>query len=143
MPSQTYDPQKVVLSVVGNAIVGFAAGTFVKCSRDEDAFTKTVGAGGDVARTRNANRSGSIEITLLASSPSNDVLSALAAKDELSGTGVGPAMIKDGSGTALASAQNCWVKKLPDFERAKELGETVWLIDCDVLSMTIGGTAAI
>lgn len=140
MAFQTYDPQKVTVSVANITITGYATGSFVKVSRDEDAFVKTVGADGLVARTRNANRAGSIEVTLLQSSPSNDALSALALLDETSGTGVGAAQVKDVSGTSIASAQNAWVKKLPDMERGKELGEVTWVIDCDLLNVTVGGT---
>lgn len=137
---QTYNPQKVSLAVLGNTISGFAAGSFIKVSRAEDGFMLTIGADGSGARTRNANRSGTFEITLLASSASNDVLSALAVEDELNADGVGPTLIKDASGTAFASAQNSWVKKIPDLERAKELGEVTWVIESDNIDVFVGGT---
>ncbi len=143
MPFATYDPAKVTLSMGGNNIVGFAPGTFVKCARNEDAYTLSVGADGLGARTRNANRSGTIEITLKADSPSNDLLSAQAALDELSGEGVGAALVKDGTGTTVASAENAWIKKLPDIERAKELGEVTWTFETDLLQLTVGGTTPI
>lgn len=137
---QTYDPQKVSISVNNQTIVGFAPDTFIKAARAEEAFKLTIGADGNGARTRNANRSGAIEITLLASSPSNDILQAQAITDEDLGTGVGPAMIKDNSGTALASAQNSWIQKIPDLERAKELGNVTWVIETDLLRIQQGGT---
>lgn len=143
MSSQTYDPQKVIISVGDVTVTGFAKGTFVKVSREEDGFSKVVGADGQVSRTRNANRSGSIEITLKASAASNDLLSAYAAADELAGTGVKPVQIKDGSGTTVCSAANAWIKKIPDVERGKEETEVTWALDCDVLNISVGGTSVL
>ena len=74
---ETYDPKKVAITfapansaaVPINSVV--APDTFISVSRDEDSFFKTVGADGTVARTRNANRSGTIEITLMQNSEVN------------------------------------------------------------------------
>ena len=140
MSIQTYDPQKVSLSLGDITIVQYSTGTFIKASRNEDAFTLTVSADGTGARTRNANRSGRFEFTLLGSSPSNDDLQALAVADEQDGSGVRAAMVKDGSGTAVARAANAWVVKVPDLERAKELGEVTWIVETDLLNLTQGGT---
>lgn len=136
----TYDPQKTSITFDGATLVGYGGSTFMKASRNEDAYTLTVGADGRAVRTRNANRSGRMEITLLGSSPANDILQAIAEDDELSGTGVGTFMFKDASGTALASAQNAWVVKIPDLERAKEMGEVTWVIETDLLNLVQGGT---
>jgi hypothetical protein len=137
---QTYDPKKVIVSALGNAIGGFAPGTFIKVSRAEDAFMLTVGSDGIGTRTKNANRSGTIEITLMASSPLNDVLQAAAILDDATGNGVGPMQIKDlKSVTSLVHAANCWIKKLPDFERAKELGEITWTLESDDIEIVHGG----
>ena len=138
----TYDPLRVVVTFGGITITGFGPDTFVKVSRDEDAFTKQVGAGGDVTRTRNQNRSGSVEITLQATSPSNDELTAIAKADEVGGIGIAPFQVKDLNSTTLCGAQNAWVKKMPDMERAKETGVAVWVLDCDKINMNIGGATA-
>lgn len=137
---RNYDPTKVNLVVAGNLIQEFAPDTFISAKRDEDAYSKQVGAKGETTRTRNANKGGSIEITLMQQSPSNDVLSALAVLDELSGTGVGEAQVTDATTTAtLAHAQNAWVKKIADLDRAKEAGTVSWIIDCDNLELFVGG----
>ncbi len=140
---KNYDPTKVTIVVAGNKIDGFAPDTFVSVKRDEDAYTKQVGAAGDVTRTRNANKGGTIEITLMQASPSNDVLSALAVLDELKGAGTGEAQVTDTTSSAtLAHAQNAWVKKFADLGRAKEAGTVEWVLDCDKIEMFVGGNAA-
>jgi hypothetical protein len=136
----TYDPQKTSVTFDGNTIIGYGGSTFMKAARNEEAYVLTVGADGRSCRTRNANRSGRMEITLLASSPANDVLQSIAIEDELNADGVGSFLFKDASGTALAAAQNAWVVKIPDLERAKELGEVTWVIETDLLNIQQGGT---
>jgi hypothetical protein len=136
---KNYDPKQIIVSVGGNIIVAFAAGTFLSASRNEAAFVLTVGADGETARARSRNRSGLLTLTLMQTSPSNDVLSAFAAADELSGTGVVPVLVKDLLGTSLLAAQNGWVQKLADVEFGAELSNREWVIECDFLGMFAGG----
>lgn len=141
MATRTYDPAQVFATFAGIPINGFAEGTFISASRDEDTFTKHTGAGGDVARTRNRNKGGKVSFTLMASSPTNDLLSAQAAADELAGTGAGALLVKDGNGSTVLAAPNAWISKPPAVEFGKELGDREWTIDCDELDMVIGGTS--
>lgn len=135
----TYDPLKVTLSFAKATITGYGAGTFIKASYNEDLYSLTIGADGAGARVRNANQSGKVEFTLLASSPSNDVLMAVAALDRSLGQGIAPLLCKDGNGAALAQAQNAWIVKPPDLERGKELGEVTWTLETDNLQLVQGG----
>lgn len=139
----TYDPQKVTITLGKLTIVGYADGSFAKAYRNEDTFTIVVGADGNATRVRNANRSGRVEITLKNSSPSNGALQAIAIQDELNGTGINPIFVKDNSGSGLAQGQNAWVVKIPDLERAKELGDVTWIIETDILAPQQGGTTPI
>lgn len=141
MALATYDPLRVSVTFGGEDLTGFGPDTIIKVSRNEDGWSMQVGAGGDVARTRNQNRSGSAEITLMATSPSNDDLTAIAKSDETAGNGIGPFQVKDLNSKTLCSAQNAWVKKFPDMERAKETGVCVWVLDLDRVNMNIGGAA--
>ena len=139
MAVRTYDPGEHACSFAGIQLTAFGPDTFITAERDEDAFAKHVGAGGEVARTRNRNRSGRVTVTLLASSPENDLLSAVALLDEQSAEGVGAVFIKDLVGTTMVHAPDAWLVKLPATERAKELGVVEWAIDCAELEIFIGG----
>lgn len=136
---RTYDPGRVIISLFGANITGFADGTFIKIERNSDTFVKTVGADGKVARARQRDRSARITLTLLQTSPSNDVLSAAAEADEIAGTGVGTFLMTDLNGTTEASAPNAWVAKPAAIEDGKEVGEREWMIDVDELDQNIGG----
>lgn len=139
----TYDPSKVTMSFGDIVPEGYAKGTFVKASRNEEAFSLDVGSDGNAARTANANKSGRVTFTLMAESPSNDQLQAQALLDEQSGAGVAPVFVKDNSGTALAHAANAWIVKQADLERAKEAGEVEWVIETNFLEIQQGGTLPI
>ncbi len=136
---KTYDPKQVACIFFGKILSGFADGTFVKVTRNEQTFNLKVGVDGEGARAKSNNKSGKIEFTLMQSSSSNDDLSAIAAADELSGEGVGAAVVKDASGTTLCAAATAWIQKPADADFGKEIGQRVWVIESDEIDMFIGG----
>ena len=142
MSVYTYASDEVRIIVGGIPISGLADGTFVSVARDEQAFTKVTGADGTTSRAKSANRSGSITLTLSQTSPSNDVLSALAVADEETGAGVVPVLIKDGSGRSVHATDAAWVQKMPDAEDGKEITDREWVLDCARITNFIGGNTA-
>lgn len=142
MRTTTYDPLKNLLSFAGVLATGFAPDTFIKVERNEDAFSLVVGASGEAVRTQNRNRSGKVTVTLLAKSQTNDLWSAIAAGDELAGTGVAPFFLKELNGTTRVSAENAWLTRPAAIERAKEAGNVEWIIECENLDMFAGGLTA-
>ena len=139
MAVTTYDPLLNVFSFAGLNITGFAPDTYISVERNEDAFTLVVGASGEATRSHNRNRSGTVTLTLMASSLSNDALSAIAVADELSGAGVSALFLKEANGTTLVMASNAWIRKLPTVDRAKEAGTAEWVFECEDLSIFVGG----
>ena len=141
MATATYDPGQVVANFLGSIITGYAEGTFVEVEYNEDAVSLHVGAAGDGVRSINRNRSGLIRFTLLGSSPSNDVLTAAAALDQLTGDGKGPCFIKDLSGTSLHLAPTAWVRKLPNGAYSKTMADMnrTWELESDYIDSVVGG----
>lgn len=136
---RTYAAEKVQVIVGTRALHGKAKGTFVKISRAEDSFKKKVGADGEVSRSSSADRSGSIEVTLDATSPDNAYLQQLANIDEQTKNGIIPAKIMDGSGSYVAISGESWVRKPSDQELGEEVKERTWIIDCAEIDQTGGG----
>ncbi len=134
----TYDPKSIFLTFLGNHIDGYMDGTFLTVERDEDAFMLKVGADGEKARARNNNRAGKVVVTLMQSSPSNTVLSALAVLDEQVGTSIGPLSVTDSLGTTKASCGDAYIGKVAKIERGKEILGTEWTIICPELFSSPG-----
>lgn len=139
MTVETYVPEEVSVIVNGVALSGYGPDTFVVVEREVPTFEKTVGADGEVARRKSANKSGTITITLMQTASDNATLSALLALDEESVTGTFPLLIKDNSGNTLCSAENGWVSTYPPVEFANDLGTREWVIEADSINMIIGG----
>lgn len=143
MGTRTYDPKNIIANVFGIPLTGWADGSFIKVTRDEDTFSKQVGAGGEIARTRNRNRGAKITFSLMATSPENDLLSAQAKLDEATGMGTGAVQIKDLNGTTQVDAAEAWISKPADVEFGKEVGAREWTIDVADLNTFAGGTFAL
>jgi len=125
----TYDPSRIAITFGPVRISGIADATFCKVSRAESKYTTKAGADGETARSRNLNRIGTVEITLLQTSAANAELAALHLADEISdgGTPGLPLMVKDLEGNSLTVAFEAWIEKTPDEEYAKEVGERTWV----------------
>lgn len=137
----TYDAGLVVITFGPHVVTGYNDGSFVKASRDEDTFTKRVGADGFGTRVRMRNKGGSVELTLEQTSPSNDFLAATLAADELLGTGVMPLVVKDLNGTTVVAAAEAWIRKSADVEEGKDATSRTWILDTCVLDLFAGGNA--
>ena len=142
MSTATLDSKKVIITVAGFPITGFSK-TFVKITRAEDSFKKSVGADGFVTRVKSNDLSGSIEITLMQGSPSNSLLSALNNADERMGTGIVPVTVTDLSGTSASYAGTAWVKKPADQEWGAEDKDRAWTLDCSELVIVEGGNFSV
>ncbi len=142
MTTKTYAPKKVQVIIGGNIMSGFADGSFINAEREVDAFTKHVGADGEDSRSQSANRSGEMTLTLAQTSPSSDILSALAVADELAATGIVPIIIKDSGGTTLLFSGEGWVRKMPAVEYSDEVGDREWVFDLATMTFFVGGNTA-
>ncbi len=72
-----YSFDEAIVLVAGIPITGFDEGDdVIQIDRNEDTFDVKVGADGDDVAAKNANKSGTFVLRLLATSPSNAFLSA-------------------------------------------------------------------
>lgn len=139
--TKDYDPRKVTITVGGSIIEGFADGTFVTVSRNNQTWTTASGASGEHARSKSNDRSGTVELTLMQTSASNDVLSAFMQLDESNlNAGKFPFSLTDANGNTLIAAVEMWVQQPPSVEYGKELGDRVWTLEAGDIKMFVGGT---
>lgn len=136
---QQYSPKDVVCSWNGIAIEGFAPDSFLRLQRTSPLITPVVGAGGQVALTRNADKTGTIEIELMQTSLSNQMLSAIQAKQdnmELEEDISSNFVIYDPSGSVLATGINAWLQELPQIELGRDQNSKTWIFGCEKLDYT-------
>jgi hypothetical protein len=142
MTVKNYDPALYRVIFAGSPITGFGDGTWITASRRNPTWSLTAGADGEVARAKSNDKTGSVVFTLLQSSASNDVLSALHLTDELTGNGVGPILVQDLNGTTVLQGETAFVEKPADVTLAKEVEGREWTILVGKFNMLVGGSLA-
>lgn len=144
MAAITYNSANITMVFGGKLITGWADGDFVRVAFNEDAVMLTVGTDGVGTRSFSRNYSGTVELTLMASSPSNDYLSAVYLADQQSATGTLPFLLRDASGSTLVTAETMWVKKQVDVAYSRQISQRVWTLETDNMTMvaTAAGSAA-
>jgi hypothetical protein len=137
----TYDPDQVVVTIAGLPITGWADGEFIKIEPETDAFADVVGTSGEVTRSKSNDRRHTCSLKLMQSSPANDLLSALHTSDlnTPGGVGIGPFLVKDGSGRSLHVGEKCWISKAPPIMYDRTPTEREWTIRIARLDGLIGG----
>lgn len=138
---KTYDPKQIVVTFGGRQITGFADGTFVTVRRNADAWSLQMGTDGEGTRSKSNDNSGQVEISLMQSSLSNDFLSSIAISDQVANAGLLPLLVKDVNGNFLATAEQAFIKKLPDSEYGREATNRSYIIETDNLVLFLGGVA--
>lgn len=127
---RTFDIKNYDVIVGDNLITGFGEGTSIEVSPEGPGFTDKVGIDGEATSSRSHDRRATLSITLMASSESNDVLSAIYAGDRagVNGEGVLSVSIVNREGTDEYSASQARIMQEPDLALGAEVGENVWQI---------------
>ena len=103
----------------------------IKISKPETKqVTSVQGNDGFVARAvRRHSPLRSYEFTLLQTSETNELLSAQAEIDRLTGQAVYPLVIKDLNGTTLYESPQAWIAERPEGEFSNEVTNRVWTFE--------------
>jgi len=109
LATTSYDAKSVSIIVGGTYLTGLAE-TMVVVSKDEDGFETTVGAQGDVVRSKVNNPLGTITVTLQQTSPQIAYLDSLAKTGAL----VSVSVINAGPPKETATATQAYLKKPAD-----------------------------
>lgn len=140
--ADTYRSIDVTVSFNGIPLSGFDEGEFILAERNEQAYTLKVGSGGEAARAASGNKSGTITVTLMATSKTNAALTAIAVLDEQTGDGVGMFSMVDLSGQDVVKADEAWIQKRPAAGKSNEVGSRVWVFETGNLDILVAGNAA-
>lgn len=128
---KTYDPKKVMAIFGPVVLTGFAEDTFINIETDGDGITAIVGCDQEIVRSIDPGSvMKKITFSLLQSSDSNDLLSAIHDVDNQAGAGLLPLAIKDLSGRLLMMSDQAWITKKPSVNRGKSAsdGKCQWVL---------------
>lgn len=105
----------------------------------DDNWDVVRGADGEVSRQNKCVDDLEISITLKQTSDTNDRLSALAKADKITGAGVFPFTVKDGSGRTVIFADSAVISKWADVSYGNTVKDRVWTFRTGPAEMFIGG----
>lgn len=137
---RTYASSRVLVIIGGVPMTGLGPDTFISIAPAADRVTAASGADGEIARSVSSNRMHTMTVTLQQTSPSNDILSAFASVDDLTGGAVIPVLVQDLTGRTLFAASQAWISGLPTIEFGAEAGTREWTFTTGAPNvLTIGG----
>jgi hypothetical protein len=142
MAALTFNSSRITMVYGGKLITGWADGDFVKVTFNSDAVTLTMGTDGLGTRSFSRDFSGTVEITLLASSPSNDYLSSVFVADQQTSSGTLPFILREQGGATLVTAETMWVKKQVDVAYSRQVSARVWTLETDNMTVVAAGTTS-
>jgi hypothetical protein len=135
------DPTQVKFNL-GVPITGFAPGSYITATPMSVTFESQAGIDGETQRVKKGDRRWQFKLTLLRSSASNDVLSALHLQDVKgnNGAGVAPLIMTDMSGRTKFAAPEAWIVGWPEADHSDEPGQTrEWTVEAANVEVFIGG----
>lgn len=106
----TYSPKDLILTIGGYTVTGWEK---INISRRTKSFQTVPGIRGKHTRTASQDTSATLSFTLLQTTQSNDVLSAIQEQDNINKTGRLSITLKDISGTSIFSSDEGYLTSYP------------------------------
>jgi hypothetical protein len=140
MALSTYSPSDVTITIAGmHSVTGYTDGTFVRITKDLKPFSKVRAMDGEQARMYFDDAGYKVELTLMQSSSSNNILQMIYNIDTVTHMGKFPLFIKDGRGQTSFLAATAWIEQIPEVTFGTELSDRTWIFGCSDVALTIGG----
>lgn len=128
MAARHFSLDEVLLTWAQIPITEFADGESISIELNEDDWITSQGHHGSVLRAKKPNQVAVATITTMVGSPVNELLSAAANTDLVTGLGSGPFAMQDLNGTTNVVAPQAWVQKRPNIVGATEPGSVEWTV---------------
>jgi len=139
MTVKTFDMNKLVCTVGGLPITGWADGDALMVEYDEDSWTEYIGCDGEVTRVYQSRKHGTITIRLGPLSASNRTLAQLKRTDDETGVATVPIFIFDMLGGDQFLAPQAWCKKDPGRTFGRDVTEKEWIYFAPRIEAVHGG----
>lgn len=129
-------PENVAISWGGVAITGFAPDTFITTRRNSANTTSAVGADGSVGITKNADKTGEIEISLMQTSDSHIWLAGVQALQDYGDLQRANMTVADASGGYFLRATNVHIMEPPEISLGADQNTKTWKFYAEQLQYT-------
>jgi hypothetical protein len=127
MAVKTFSPKEVGILFGGIDLQGWNT---VTVRRSEALFTKVSSADGrEIARARNDDKSGQVEIEFQQFSDSNAILDAVRRQDEASATGVATFKLVNKLSGEESFSSEAWISDVGEIAYTNEVGTRTWMLD--------------
>jgi hypothetical protein len=147
MAFATFSPKDVNITWAAKAfgaynLVGLDQDSFITLSRNNQLTTRTVGAKGESSITRIADRTGTVSISLMQTSPSNVWLGTVSNAMEVSDYStfeifIGDILVSDPSGSVLCWAKGATLQSNPEVTLGgTDQNSRTWEFNCEELIYT-------
>lgn len=135
-----YSPEDVTISIAGLMnIEGYAEGSFVSITRDAPLFETVESADGRISRVKRPSKTHTVEITLMGTAESNELLTRLSLIDHNTLVAKFPLMIKDNLGGTVFFSASAWVESLPVTQFSTTVTDRTWRLKCAQATLFVGG----
>lgn len=137
MAVNTYSPKDVILTIGGYQIAGWDN---ISIRRRSPGFTTVAGIRGKHTRVPSNDSSANITLSLVQTSPSNDVLSQIHTLDLLDGTGRIALTLKDLSGRSVFDSNEAYILDYPEVLFSGGIEYRSWSLFCQTTNTySVGG----
>lgn len=134
-----YSPKDVSLNIGGYPVAGWQS---ITIARSVKGWTVVRGIRGKNTRVRNNDTSATLVITLMGSSPTNDVFSQIHELDLEFGTARIALTLKDASGTSVFSTNEAYITSYPSAAFTGRIEDRTWeLFAQSTESYIVGGNS--
>lgn len=143
----TYSPEDITVLInaggVAYEVSGFIDGTFITISREVPAATLVTGADKASARVIRSNKSATINLSLLRTVQSNDILTQILNNDQRTrdDTWIFSILIKDNSGRSFYYGDQAFIGNNPDVNFSTSVEGNDWVIQVLDLDQYNGGNS--
>src|SRR5215467_2524526 len=144
MPTYSFlDVSASITGPNGTVTLGSGSGSSeggISITMVEDKSTMTIGADGQVMHSLHAGKGSNVTVRLLKTSPTNQILSQMYARDtSASGLyGNNTISVRDQTLNDVIVCQQCAFAKFADVTYAKEGGEMVWTFHAGITDFILG-----
>lgn len=134
--TKIFDPFKFNIVLGGVTMQGFSESTMCKFEFESESMSDVVGVDGEVSRSTNMDTRAKLTVSLMQTSSTNDLLSAMlvAGRIGLNGGDVAACRMEDLNGRLVIAGAEAWIMDRPKPTYGKTASEYEWVIriaNCD------------